>query len=627
MRWLRAVVRQYPVVAITVLVAITAGLLAVTGHTDWVRWGISGYALVIAALQARDMVRGLLHGRWGIDVLAVMAIAATVAVGEYWASLVIVFMLSGGEALEEYAAQRATRELSALLDRAPQIAHRLIGATAAVDDIPVNEVTIGDTLLVRPSEIVPVDGVLLTDGVTLDESSLTGESLPVERDTGEQVLSGSLNGQRAFTMRADALSADSQYQRIIALVATAAESRAPVVRLADRYAVPFTIVSLAIAGIAWALSGDPVRFAEVLVVATPCPLLIAAPVAFLGGMSRAARGGVIMKNAGTLEALARAQTIAFDKTGTLTHGEPTVVEVRPASTIGPDELFAIVASAEQYSSHVLARSLVDSARERGLALSVAESASELATNGVSAILGGRQVVVGKRAFVAEHAEGVTTAVLKSGQLAVYVGIDGDFAGTIILSDRLRTNAKDTLATLAALGVTHQLILTGDAKATAEHVAAEVGITEVRAELLPTDKVTAIRDLRERPVIMVGDGVNDAPVLAVADVGIAMGAKGSTAASESADVVIMLDDLSRVAQAVAIGGRTVSVALQSIWLGIALSVGLMLFAAFGFLPAIIGAALQEVIDLATILNALRALSGGRRTGAPASETPRLVSERT
>jgi heavy metal translocating P-type ATPase len=611
MTWLRRVSRLYPIVTITVLVAIAAGTLALTDHLTLVHWGVSGYVILIAAIQTWDMIKGLLRGRWGIDVLAIMAIIATVAVGEYWASLVIVLMLAGGEALEDYAAGRAKRELSALLDRAPQSAHRLIGDAATVEDVPVSAVEIGDTLLVRPSETVPVDGVLLTDGVTLDESSLTGESLPVERGVDGQVLSGSLNGERAFTMRADALSRDSQYQRIVALVAEASESRAPVVRLADRYAVPFTLVSLAIAGVAWFISGDPVRFAEVLVVATPCPLLIAAPVAFLGGMSRAAKGGVIVKNAGTLEKLARAQTIAFDKTGTLTHGEPTVVAVQPIGASTADELFSLVASAEQYSSHVLAHSLVASAQERGLPLIVAESAREVATSGVIVTLGGREVVVGKGAFVAEHARNVSIVPLRSGQLAVYVSIEGEFAGTIILSDRIRANSRETLAMLSAQGVTHHLMLTGDAAATAEHIASELGITDVRADLLPTDKVTAIRNINERPVIMVGDGVNDAPVLAVADIGIAMGAKGSTAASESADVVIMLDDLSRVSQAVAIGQRTVSVAMQSIWLGIGLSLGLMLFAAFGFLPAIIGAALQEVIDLATILNALRALAGGRR----------------
>jgi heavy metal translocating P-type ATPase len=622
--WIKRVntaARRYPVVAITVVVAMLGGAAALSGHAAWTAWGLSVFALLIAAIQFRDMVRDLMHGRWGIDILAIMAIIATVVVGEYWASIVIVLMLSGGEALEDYAAGRAKRELTALLARAPQQAHRYSGSTDQVQDVAISQIEVGDTLLVKPSEIVPVDGTLLSDEATLDESSLTGESIPVERRSDEPLLSGSLNGERAFTMRATARSADSQYQRIVALVAEASESRAPVVRLADRYAVPFTAVSLLIAGVAWLLSGDPVRFAEVLVVATPCPLLIAAPVAFMGGMSRAARGGVIVKNGGTLEQLARARTVAFDKTGTLTHGEPAVSAVQPVAGISEDELFGVVASAEQYSSHVLARSLIASAREAGVRLTAADDAREIATNGVTATIAGRSVVVGKNSFVAEHATGVVDAPLADGQLAVYVAIDAVFAGTIILSDRIRSNAAATLADLAALGIHRTLMLTGDAAATAEHVAAQLRIDDVRADLLPADKVMAIQGISARPVIMVGDGVNDAPVLAAADVGIAMSAKGSTAASESADVVIMLDDLSRVAHAVSVARRTMHVAIQSIWLGIGLSIGLMLLGAIGVLPAIVGAALQEVVDLATILNALRALGAGRRPAGPVDTTAR------
>jgi heavy metal translocating P-type ATPase len=603
--------RRYPIIAVTVLVGLAGGVLEVAGQSFATQWAISAYALAIAAMQAWHMVKDLIHGRWGIDILAIMAIVATVVVGEYWASLVIVLMLSGGEALEDFAAGRAKRELSSLLARAPQVAHRFTVSTSDAEDIPVTEVAVGDTLLVRPSEIVPVDGELLSERATFDESSLTGESMPVERRAGGAVMSGSLNGERAVTVRATALSVDSQYQRIVALVADAAQSRAPIVRLADRYAVPFTAVSLLIAGLAWLLSGDPVRFAEVLVVATPCPLLIAAPVAFMGGMSRAARHGIIIKGGGTLEQLASAKTVAFDKTGTLTLGTPTLVAIHAAGPVGEDELLAVAASAEQYSSHVLARSIIDAAHSRGLVRQVAASARETATNGVVATIAGREVIVGKRAFVAEHAEGVIATPLANGQTAVYISIDGVFAGSVVLSDQLRDNAKRTLAGLASLGITRTLMLTGDGVQTAEHIAAEVGLTDVRADLLPIDKVAAIRSVIERPVVMVGDGVNDAPVLAAADVGIAMGAKGSTAASESADVVILLDDLSKTVDAVIIGKRTVRVALQSIWLGIGLSVGLMLLGTVGFLPAIVGAALQEVVDLATILNALRALSGGPR----------------
>ncbi len=608
-------IRRYPIVAITLLIAIVGGALELFGsagvpQAGAARWVISVFALLVAAMQARDMLRNLLKGQTGIDVLAIMAIVATVSVGEYWASLVIVLMLSGGEALEVYAAGRARRELSALLDRAPQQAHRIDGEDGQIKDISIAEVAIGDRLLVRPSEVVPVDGVLVSATGSFDESSLTGESLPVERSRGQALLSGALNSEMAITMEARALAADSQYQRIVALVAEAAESRAPLVRLADRFAVPFTVISLLIAGLAWLLSGDPVRFAEVLVVATPCPLLIAAPVAFMGGMSRASRYGIIVKGGGTLEQLSRARTVAFDKTGTLTHGDPTVVDVRPSAGLSEDELFALVASAETYSSHVLATAIVEAAQERGLTLRDATRAREEATNGVIAMIDGREVVVGKFAFVAAVAGDTHSTPLGSGEMAVYVAVDGRFAGAILLSDRVRENARSTIEALASLGVRRFLMLTGDAAETARHIAAQLGITEVHADLLPEDKVRIVQSLDERPVIMVGDGVNDAPVLAVADVGIAMGANGATAASESADVILALNDLSRMTDAMAIGQRTMQVALQSIWLGIGLSVGLMFLAAGGLLPAIVGAALQEVVDLATILNALRALGGSR-----------------
>lgn len=603
-------IRRYPIVATTLVVGILGGVAELYGQRispQWMiaQWGISAYVLAIAAVEARGMVRNLRKGEWGIDVLAIMAIIATVSVGEYWASLVIVLMLSGGEALERFAAGRAKRELSALLDRAPQLAHRLRGDDAEIEDVPVLDVAIGDRLLVRPSEIVPVDGILVSEAGSLDESSLTGESLPVERLRGDALLSGSFNGEVAVVMEASALAADSQYQRIVALVADAAASRAPLVRLADRFAVPFTAVSLLIAGLAWLFSGDPVRFAEVLVVATPCPLLIAAPVAFVGGMSRASRYGIIVKGGGTLEQLSRARTVAFDKTGTLTHGDPTVVAIRPSGTLGEDELFALVASAEAYSSHVLASAIVEAAYERGLTLRDATTAREEATNGVVAVIDGREVVVGKLRFVAQHAPDAQATPIASGELAVYVAVDGRFAGALLLSDRVRDNARPTIEALAALGITRFLILTGDAVETARHVAEHVGIADVNAELLPEDKVAIVRSITERPVIMVGDGVNDAPALAVADVGIAMGASGATAASESADAIIVIDDLSKTAQAVMVGQHTMRVALQSIWLGIGLSVGLMFVAAFGWLPAIVGAALQEVVDLATILYSLRA----------------------
>ena len=386
-----ALLRRYPIVGLAVVIAIVGGVLEYLGQAVVAAWILSIFGLAIAAREGWQMVRAMMRGHVGLDVLAVTAIVATVVVGEHWASLVIVIMLSGGEALEDFAAGRAERELSALLEHVPQIAHRY-RADGSTEDIPVSQVAVGDRLMVRPNEIVPVDASLVSVVGTFDESSLTGESLPVEKVDGDAVMSGSLNGFGAVDIVATALAADSQYQRIVELVKEAKGSKAPLVRLADRYAVPFTLVSYAIAGVAWWIGGDPQRFAEVLVVATPCPLLIGAPVAFMAGMSSAAKSGVVVKNAGTLERLARAKTVAFDKTGTLTHGTPRVVDVS-AVAMTADELLVLVGSAEQYSSHVLAGALRDAVAERALPLKEAKDAKQVATHGVEAIIDGRTVFV------------------------------------------------------------------------------------------------------------------------------------------------------------------------------------------------------------------------------------------
>lgn len=608
-------IRLYPVVALTCLVLLAVLLLLQAGLEPQVRVLGSAYAGVVVLARVPKMVRALREGHWGIDLLALMAVASTIAVGEYLAALVVILMLTGGEALENFAQGRAARELRSLLDRAPRFAHRE-GAAAILDDVPIGDVAPGDVLVVRPSELVPVDGELLSGSASLDESSLTGESLPVERSRGELLLSGSVNGEAAIRMRATATAAESQYSRIIALVEEASSSRAPVVRLADRYAVPFTFLAFAMAGTAWFLAGDPLRFAQVLVVATPCPLLIAAPVAFLAGTSQAAHKGIIIKNTKTLEQLAKARTAVFDKTGTLTSGRPVLDHIRvrddgagaPAS---PERILQLAASAEQYSSHVLASSVIEAAAAAKLELLPVQNATESATQGVEAVCGGQQVVVGKAGLVRSVSTGFRDSALQSGQLAVHVAIDGLYAGALVMKDPLRHDAVATLARLQRLGVQNTMLLTGDAHATAAHIAEEAGIGTVQAECLPEDKVQAVAAIADRPVLMVGDGVNDAPVLAAADVGIAMGAKGATAASESADVVVMLDDLSKVAQAVAIGKRTVAVALVSIWTGIGLSIGLMAVAMTGYIPAVTGALLQELVDLATILNGLRALHGADR----------------
>lgn len=600
--------RRYPLVGIALLVALAGWLLETSQWAFAAQICLSGFALFVAALQASSMVKALLAGRVGLDILAVTAIVATVAVGEYWASLVIVLMLTGGEALEDYAEGRAERELSSILKHVPQVAHRYL-SNGSIEDIPVALVVVGDRLLVRPSEIVPVDATLGSPSASFDESSLTGESLPTDKVIGEAVMSGSINGSGAVDIVATAIATESQFQRIVALVDEAKGSKAPLVRLADRYAVPFTIVAYVIAGIAWWTSGDPGRFAEVLVVATPCPLLIGAPVAFMAGMSSAAHSGIVIKHAGTLERLARAKTVAMDKTGTLTHGTPRVVEVRPVSG-SVDDLLILVGSAEQYSSHVLAGALRTAVAERGLPLMQVTNAHDVATHGVQATIGGRIVFVGKPKYVAQIASGVPELAVGPGEAAIYVSVDGVFAGSVTLRDEIRPDASATLTALRRLGVTKVMMLTGDITTVAEHVGRELGIDDIRAECLPEDKVAAVRDATPRPVIMVGDGVNDAPVLAVSDIGIAMGAKGSTSAAESADIVILLDDVSRVARAVSIGQRTVAIALQSIWLGIGFSLVLMVLASLGFLPAIVGAALQEVVDLVAILGALRAVHAGK-----------------
>jgi heavy metal translocating P-type ATPase len=565
----------------------------------------------VVLVTAKDMVQHMMRGHWGLDILAVVAMVATVLVGEYLAGLIIVLMLTGGEALEKMAENKASRELDTLISRAPAFAHRNNVHDGQIVRIPVDEVQVGDVLLVRSSEVLPVDGVVLSERATVDESSVTGEPVPVTRTQGAEVLSGSVNGSESFSMRATATAAESHYASIVQLVQEAVASRAPMVRLADRYAVPFTAVSLLIAGLAWYLSGDPVRFAEVLVVATPCPLLIAAPVAFMGGMSSAARVNVIVKEGGTLETLSRVQAAGLDKTGTITQGHPTVTDIRGVSR-STTETLAHAAAAEQYSVHVFAEPIVKVARERGLDLPSVRSAEEFATNGVAAVMAdGSEVRVGKARFVREVTGDIPELNLDPGVAAVYVAVASELAGVLLLSDPVREEAPETLELLREQGVTDIFMVTGDVESTSRAVGGAVGIERIFAEMTPQQKVEVVQANTSRPVLMVGDGINDAPVLAAADVGIAMGARGATAASESASAVITSESLVRLADVVDISKRTVRIALQSIWLGIIISVGLMLVAAFGHLPAVAGALLQEVVDLVAILSALRALSAHKK----------------
>ncbi|QIM18971.1 heavy metal translocating P-type ATPase [Leucobacter coleopterorum] len=646
MSHLSVAIRNYPAVAATLVVALfgLVSLAMPAPLTHAAPFVIGAYALIVAAWQAISMVRKLLKGNAGLDILAVMAITAAVLVGEPWAALVVVLMLTGGEALEDYAQNRSRRELDALLNRAPRQATRVLTPAGAsseeLETISIDEVKLGDTLLVRPGELVPVDAELLSTDAEFDESSLTGESLPVHHAQGDSIASGVVNGTTAVHLRATALAADSQYQQIVALVEVAQQSKAKAVRLADRYAVPFTLVSVAIAAIAWVASGDPVRFAEVLVVATPCPLLIAAPVAFLGGMSRAARAGLIVKGGSTLEQLARVRSVAFDKTGTLTTGHPELERVEPASGHSAEEVLQLAATAEVYSSHVLAAAVITTAEKANLTPLPVETAAESATNGVEATLSPSSselataptskeaehlnrglIRVGKPSWVGQFAPDLRQVELNPGELAIYVARDGHYVGALIMRDGLRPDALATITELRELGLERMLVVTGDVAKTARPIAAALGIAEVHAECRPQDKVRIVAEVQPRPLLMAGDGLNDAPVLAAADVGFAMGARGATAASESAAVVNRFDSLASLSTAVRIGQDTVRIALQSIWLGIAISVGLMLVAAFGFLPALLGAWMQEAVDLVAILWALRTIApkSKRQRSAP-PQTP-------
>lgn len=556
--------------------------------------------VILAISMFIEMIKTLRSGRYGVDLLAIIAIISTLIIGQYWASLIIIVMLVGGESLEDYAANRASRELHKLLENSPTFAHKKVGDNYV--DTPIDEIEIDDVLLVKASEVVPIDGIVLEGSSWFDESSLTGESEPVTKELGDDVLSGSINGETAVMIRASKKASDSQYQKIVQLVKESEATPAQFVRLADRYAVPFTIVSLLIAGAAWFISGDMTRFAEVLVVASPCPLILAAPIAFVGGMSRSSRNGLLVKNGTTIEKLSLAKTVAFDKTGTLTTGILQVKSIMPeTSNHSEDDLLQIAASLEIGSNHILAKSLVKYAAEKGLALIEVTDLRESTGLGLSGIIQNKNYRIGRANFANAENEKVSGT-------AVFLSEDDMFIGKILFEDKIRPESQHVIERLKAQEVQHILMLTGDNEKTAELVAGELGITEVHAGLMPSEKIGILKELPEmhRPMVMVGDGVNDAPALALSDVGIALGASGSTVASESADVVVLRNDLNLVPESIKISRETMKVAKEAVLIGIFICIALMLIASTGILPAIIGALLQEVIDTVSILYALKAL---------------------
>lgn len=589
----------------SLMVIIAIALLAVIlqfvlGQAWLAQILVSLVGAVMAMTMFIEMIGTLRSGKYGVDLLAILAVVSSLLFSEYWAAMVILVMLTGGDALEDYASKKANTELKALLDNSPQVAHRLHGEK--LEDIAVNQVQVDDKLVIKPGELVPVDGFIVEGSSNFDESSLTGESQPVNKDFNDELMSGSVNGDAVVTMQASQVAANSKYQQLIKLVKKAEATPARFVRMADRYAVPFTIVAIAIAVVAAVISKSPSRIAQVLVVASPCPLILAAPVAMVSGMSRASRNGIVVKTGDVLEKLSTAKTVAFDKTGTLTNGHLMVAEILPHQEVSQTELLQIAASVETISSHVLARSLVTYAIDKGLEMLSVSDAQEITANGVQALIQGKLVKVGKRKFV-------TGDPLIPSQIhtAIYVSRDDQYLGCITFTDYLRPEASQTMVQLHHLGVKKLMMLSGDQVKTAQKIGQEVGIDDVQAELLPEDKIAALKALtpEEKPVVMVGDGVNDAPSLVTADVGIAMGAHGSSAASESADLVILKDDLAKVAKAVVIAKDTIRVARQAVLIGIFICTALMLIAAFGIIPAFIGAMFQEVIDTVSILWALRA----------------------
>jgi heavy metal translocating P-type ATPase len=557
------------------------------------------------------MVRDFLGGRLGVDAVAFVSMSGALALGQYLAGIVVAVMYAGGNILEDFAVARAERDLRSLIERAPKAAHRRIGST--IEDVPIEQVAVDDSILVRAGEIIPIDGLIVSPMAVLDEAAVTGEPVPVNRQAGELARSGSLNAGETFELRASATAKESTYAGIVRMVSAAQTAKAPFVRIADRYALLLLPLTLITAAAAWYFSGDPIRALAVFVASTPCPLILAAPVAFIAGVAQAAKRGILIKGSRPLEALGRTHTVMFDKTGTLTVGGARLVAIEIAPGQSRDEILRMAASLEQASHHVVAAAVVESAVEKGLKLSIPLQVRETMGSGLQGVVDGRAVRVGSYQLVHGIAKPEKWAVRAMRRaswrsaLSVFVAVDGRTIGALLLSDELRRDTPHAVQALRSAGVSRIVMVTGDRADAAETIGAALDLDAVLADREPADKVDAVASEQRRyPTVMVGDGINDAPALAAANVGVAMGARGASASSEAADVVILVDRLDRVADAVVIAKRTYGIALQSIIGGMGLSGLAMGIAAFGFLPPIAGALTQEIIDVLVILNALRAL---------------------
>jgi len=558
-----------------------------------------------------EIVTSLRRGDLGLDIVAALSMTAALLVGQELAAAIVALMYAGGQYLEGFAERAARREMTSLLSRVPRSALR--HRDGRLEEVALDLILPGDRLLVRQGDVVPVDGTVAAGVALLDQSALTGEALPVRLEAGEAALSGSTNAGEAFDLMASRRATESTYAGIVRLVEAAQRSRAPMSRLADRYAVVFLAVTVALAGAAWALTGDPIRAVAVLVVATPCPLILAVPVAIVSGLSRAAKLGILIKGGKAIETLARVRALVIDKTGTLTLGQARLVETRVTGAVAPEELLRLAASLDQASKHIIAQTVVAGARAKGLTLAIPSEVVETPGEGISGRVEGRQVMVGGPRFItARLGDGGLAALLRErppGTLVVAVAFDGELAGLLILSDELRTGTEQLLQTLRSLGIERIVLATGDRHEVARFVAAGLSIDQVRSELTPDQKILVVLAERKNgPVMMIGDGVNDAPALAAADIGMAMGARGAAASAEAADVVLLIDQLDRVQPAIRIARRSRSIALESVIAGMGMSILAMIAAAFGFIAPVEGALLQEVIDVLVILNALRALRG-------------------
>ncbi|KRQ15835.1 haloacid dehalogenase [Bradyrhizobium manausense] len=611
-------VLRWGLVAIAIA-GLTVGILArAAGKPDLadLAWEL-GTAPVIGGL-AVSIVRDLLSGRFGVDAIALLSMSAALALGQPLAGAVVALMYSGGNVLEDIAIARAERDLRSLVDRAPRQGHRK--RDEGIEEVPIEAISIGDELLVRAGEVAPVDGIVGSASAIIDESAVTGEPIPVEKTRGSAVLSGSLNAGETFELTVTALAGESTYAGIVRMVTAAQTAKAPFVRMADRFALILLPVTLVVAFLAWRISGDLTRSLAVLVAATPCPLILAAPVAFIAGVARAARRGILVKGGGALEALARAHTVLFDKTGTLTVGGARLLSIEVAPGENPDEVLRLAASLEQASHHVLAKTIVAAALNRGLKLKAPEHVKETIGTGLSGVIDGRSVTAGSRQLVRSHAElspwelrAIRRASWRSA-LIVFVAVDGRSIGALLLADELRADTPRAIRLLRDAGIARMVMVTGDRAAAAQAMGAALDLDAVLADRVPSDKVEAVRsEQRLHPTVMVGDGINDAPALAVADIGVALGARGATASSEAADVVILADRLDRVGEAIMIAQRARRIALQSIVVGMGLSLVAMVAAAVGWLDPVPAAIVQEVIDIAVILNALRALTPGLGSG--------------